>query len=260
MPDPFQQKQFWDQYKGAIYNASEIEFYEDITSEIFGIYGIPCEWYPVEIDVEDPQKRIFGEDPTKKFIKKYLVTALIEGDSVQENVIFNNFGMLHKIEFTIHLHIKTFVETVGRKPIIGDQFSFMNNLSQHVFEATHVTESSLGVKGNYFGHRTVYTVNCREREISAPEIGDGERYGHVDSEGNVLPNSPPDLLTPGGEIREKYKIPGLTKKKRKYSYASDNKEIQEVADGVDENGVVKLPGGRGIISRSGKLKPDWGNW
>lgn len=260
MPDPLQQKQFWDQYKGALYNASEIDFYENITQEIFSIYGVPIEYYPVQVDIEDPQKRIFGEDPTKKFIKKYVITAVIDGDSISENVIFNNFGMLNKVEFTIYVHKKTFFDLVGRMPIIGDQFSLMNNLSTQVFEVTYRTESTLGQKGNYFGHRTVYSLQCREREISQSEIGDGERYGHTDIQGNILPNAPPDLLTSEGQIREKYKIPGLSKENKRQSYKRDNEKIQEVADGVDEFGKPKLPGGKGIIKRSGKLKPDWGNW
>lgn len=260
MSHSLDQKKFWDQYKGSLNNEAEINFYEEIATEIFSIYGVPCEYYPVEVDIDDPQKRIFGEDPTKKFTKKYLLTAVIDGDSVQENFVFNNFGMLNKIEFTIHLHQKTFYELIGRKPIISDQFSFPSHISNKVFEVTHITESTLGQKGNYFGYRTVFTLQCREREISAPEIGDGERYGHIDSEGNILPNAPSDLLNSSGEIREKYRIPGLSKKDRNLSYKRDNEKIQEVADGVDEQGKPKLPGGRGIISRSGKRKIDWGNW
>ncbi|MEM2145123.1 MAG: hypothetical protein QW279_07165 [Candidatus Jordarchaeaceae archaeon] len=255
-----EQKTFWDQYKGSIHNASEIDFYEQQTLEIFNIYGVPCEWYPVEVDTTDPQKRIFGEDPTKKYIKKFLVTALIEGSSIQENVVFNSFGMLNKVEFVIYVHIKTFLDLIGRKPYISDQFMFMNNLSKQVFEVTNVLESTLGVKGNYFGHKTVFALNCREREISPAEIGDGERYGHIDSEGNPLPGAPPDLFDENGQIRQKYRIPGIDQSTKKKVYRGDNKEIQEVADGVDEHGNPKLPGGRGIISRSGKYKPDWGNW
>jgi hypothetical protein len=254
------QKNFWDQYKGAMANASEFGFYDDIATEIFNIYGIPTEWYPVEVDVANPQNRVFGEDPNKKYPRKVMVTAIIEGGSIQENVLFNQYGMLNKVEFTMHLHQQSFRDTVGRKPLPSDQFTFVKDLTTQVFEVMHVTESTLGVQGNIFGHRTTYTVIAKEREISPAEIGDGERYGHTDSEGNVLPNAPADLENVDGEIKEKYKVPGLTKDNRDGAYHGDNEAVQEIADGVDEHGNPVMPGGRGIISRSGKDKPDWGSW
>lgn len=252
------QKQFWDQYKGAMANAAEFEFYDNIATEIFNIYGVPVEYFPAEVD---PNKdRIFGEDPNKKYTRKIMTTGIIEGGAVQENVNFSMYGMMNKVEFTMHLHQQSFKDIAGRKPLPADQFTFVKDLTTQVFEVIHVTESTLGVQGNIFGHRTTYTLICKEREISPAEIGDGERYGHTDSEGNVLPNAPADLINPDGEIKEKYKVPGLTKENRDGAYHGDNEAIQEIADGVDENGNPVMPGGRGIISRSGKNKTDWGDW
>lgn len=253
-------KDFWSQYNGPADNGAELDFYDDMASEMFSIYGIPLEYYPVLADPE--RDRIFGEDPGKKFERKVLLTGLIDGAQVQENILFNQFGMLNKVEFIMALHYATALDVIGRKPLIADQFTFANGLTAQIFEVTHVTESTLGVQGNVFGRRTAYSLTCREREISPAEIGDGERYGFVDSEGNILPGAPADLFDENGNIREKYKVPGLTAANKRGAYHGDNEHIQEKADGVDVNGKPTVPGGRGIVSTSGKDRKnfDWGNW
>lgn len=259
-PDPMSAKDFWSQYNGNQDNGTELDFYDDMASEIFSIYGVPLEYYPVDADPE--RDRIFNEDPGKKFERKVMLTGIIEGNSVQENVLFNQFGMMNKVEFTMYLHYSTAIGQLGRKPLTADQFTFANGLTTQVFEVTHVTDSTLGVQGNVFGRRTAYALTCREREISPAEIGDGERYGFVDSEGNVLPGAPADLFDENGNIREKYKVPGLTAANKKGAYHGDNEHIQEKADGVDENGNATMPAGKGVVSVSGKDKKniDWGGW
>jgi len=259
-PDPMSAKDFWSQYNGNVENGAELDFYDNLASEMFAIYGVPVEYYPVEADPE--RDRIFGEDTQKKFQRKVMLTGLIEGSSVQENVIFNQYGMMNKVEFILHLHYATAIEQIGRKPLIADQFTFANGLTTQVFEVTHLTETTLGVQGNIFGRRTAYTLTCREREISPAEIGDGERYGYVDSEGNILPGAPSDLMDENGNIREKYKVPGLTSANKKGAYHGDNEAIQETADGVDADGNPITTSGKGTVSRSGKSTGnlDWGGW
>jgi hypothetical protein len=258
LDNPWEYKDFWHQFNGRQENNEEIEFWDDQVSEYFGVYGIPLKYFPT--DANKNSDRVFGEDTTQRRERVVHLTGLIEGGMVEENLLFNTFGQLNQVQFVMYVHIPTFVEHVGRKPLPSDQFTFVNDVTTMVFEVNHIDETTLGHEGNFFGYRSCYILNCRERELTQPIVGDGERFGVTDLQGNLLPDIPEDALVDdgSGRVREKYSVPGM--RNPDGTLRGDNDYIQNVADGVDEEGNDVLPEGKGIVSRSGDDKPDWGDW
>ena len=257
--DPWEYKDFWHQYDGQYDNEEEIQFWDDQAAEYFAIYGMKVKYYPIEVDLDEADI-IFGEQTTRSYGTVKHITGILEGLQMEENLFYNTFGQLNQVEFNMFVHRPTFFQVIGRKPQPGDQFTFVDDITTMVFEVNHLNESTIGTEGNFFGHRSSYILTAREREISQSVAGGGENYGPTDLQGNLLPDAPEDALVGdgSGRIREKYAVPGM--QNIEGSIRGDNDAIQEIADGVDEDGEDTMPGGQGIISRSGEDKPDWGDW
>lgn len=258
LQDPLAYKDFWHQFNGYFENEDEIEFWDDQIAEWFAIYGVPLKYFPVVVDAN--KDRVFGEDTTKTYTTVKHLTGWVEGGAYDENLIYNPFGQINQVDFVMYVHRNTFVKVIGRKPLTGDQFTFFQDVTTMTFEVNHLDETTLGQEGNFFGHRGCYVLTCKEREISQALIGEGETHGVTDPQGNLLPNIPEDALVGdgSGRIREKYKVPGV--QNIEGTIRGDNDYVQNVADGVDEDGEDFLPKGKGIVCRSGEEKADWGDW
>jgi hypothetical protein len=258
LDNPWEYKDFWGQFGGQFKNETEIEFFDDQIAEWFGIYGVPMHYYPVKVDVNSD--RVFGEDQTLSRSNVRLLTGIIEGGAIDENLIFIPYGQSNKVEFVMFVHQQTVLKQIGRRPLPNDQFTFKNDITTQIFEVNHVDETTLGAEGNFFGHRGAYVLTCMEREISQPVVGDGQRYGYTDLQGNIFDDAPEDVLVGdgSGRIREKYKVPGI--QNIDGTLRSDSDFIEKVTTGKNPDGTDALPKGRGIIFRPGTEKPDWGDW
>lgn len=257
--DPWEYKPFWHQFNGQFENQDEQGFWDDQLAEWMGVYGIPLKYYPAQIDIKKAD-RIFGEATDVSYGNVVHLTGVIDGNSIDENILYNAFGQLNQVEFVMYVHQQTFLKHVGRKPYPNDQFTLVHNVSSQNFEVVHTDESTIGTEGNFFGHRGLYVLTVRERTISQSTVGNGETYGVTDLQGNLLPNAPEDALVGdgSGRVREKYNVPGI--KNLDGSLRGENKIIREIVTGKDENGEDAMPAGKGIVYRQGTDKWDWGDW
>ena len=257
--NPLEYKDFWHQFNGQFENQDEQGFWDDQLSEWFGIYGIPMKYAAADIKIEDVD-RVFGEITNTRFPSVVDLTGIIEGASIDENIMYNGFGQLNNVEFVMYVHQLTFLKHVGRKPYPKDQFQLKNDVSTQTFEVIHTDESTIGTEANFFGHRGTYVLSCREREVSQSTVGQGEDYGVTDQQGNLLPNAPPDALVGdgSGRVREKYNVSGVNNVDG--SVRGDNEFINEVVTGKDKDGNDAMPDGKGIVYRQGTENPDWGDW
>jgi hypothetical protein len=238
---PLEYKDYFPQFTGEVNQGSEIEYLDNMIAEYFGIYGIPIDYYH---QITNPDKdRIFGEDDTKKYQQKYQLTCILKDGTVEESLLFNGFGQLNTIDFSMYIHIDTFKRLLGKghDPLPGDLFMFPNN-SKLKFEITNVVFTTLGTQGNVFGRKTCYDLTCKEAELSPATEGRGEQYGVTDSQGNLVPNAPADAILGDGtnRIADKYQVPQANPAGQQ----GDNKQIQKEADRV-------------VVKRNTEL---WGEW
>lgn len=226
---PLEYKEFFPQHTGELNQGSEIEYLDNMIAEYFGIYGVPIDYFH---QITNPNKdRIFGEDDTKKYQQKYQLTAILKDGSVEESLLFNGYGQLNTVDFSMYIHIDTFKRLLGKDhdPLPGDIFMFPNN-SKLKFEITNVVFTTLGTQGNVFGRRTCYDLTCKEAELSPATQGRGEQYGVTDAEGQLVPNAPTDAILGDGtnRVADKYQVPKPTTNAQK----GDNEQIQKEADRV----------------------------
>ena len=219
---PLEYKDYFPQFMGETAQGSEIEYLDNMIAEYFGIYGIPIDYFH---QITNPNKdRIFGEDDTKKYQNKYQLTAILKDGTVEESLLFNGFGQLNTVDFSMYMHIDTFKRLIGKDkdPLPGDLFMFPNN-SKLKFEITNVVFTTLGTQGNVFGRRTCYDLTCKEAELSPATTGRGEQYGVTDAEGQLVPNAPADSIIDdgSGRIADKYQVPKANPNGQK----GDNEQI-----------------------------------
>lgn len=283
---PLGYKKYFPNHTDRIGMEQEIEMYDTIAAEIFGIQGVPIDYYPADVNTEsDP---IFGEDANKKYARKHQLTAILKDGVVEETLLFNGFGLTNVVEFGMYIHINTFKGLFGqdRDPKPSDQFTFPTNTNLR-FQVAHVGFTTLGLEGNVFGHRTSYELVCKEAEISAADEGLGEQYGVIQPyvvkqdkvgctiqvvDGNyqledlsvqqcnvgetvwvLVDEVPCDAILPDGRIADKYKVP----KADLDSHKGDNEGIQEAADGQDNPDYNVDNRGQIIVPRD---RDYWGDW
>lgn len=282
---PLSYKRYFPNHTGRPGLENEIEMYDTMVAEIFGIQGVPIDYYPSVVDID--ADRIFGEDANRKYKRKHQMTAILKDGMVEETLLINGFGQLNVVEFGMYLHINTFKSVLGldRDPKPSDFFTFPTNTNL-LFEVMHVGFTTLGADGNVFGHRTCYELICREAETSVMDEGFGEQYGvvqpyiikpnkvgciiqiigdqdrledllvlecHVGKTVFILAdNAPDDAILPDGRVSDKYRMPRVTD-----AHKGDNDAIQKAADdpsnpdyNVDRRGEV-------IVQRDRSL---WGDW
>ena len=283
---PLGYKKYFPNHTGRLELDSEIDMYDTISAEIFGIQGIPIDYYPSIVN--ENADRIFGEDANKKYIRKHQLTAILKDGTVEETLLINGFGQLNVVEFGMYIHINTFKLLFGENqdPKPSDQFTFPHNTNLR-FEVSHVGFTTLGMEGNVFGHRTSYELICREAEVSAADEGVSEQYGVIQpyvvkqnkvgctiqivddsyqlkdlnvAQCNVgqtvwvlLENIPCDAILPDGRIADKYIVP----KPRIDAHKGDNAAIQEAADGQNNPDYNEDNRSPVIVPRD---RSYWGEW
>jgi len=250
--DPLYAKSHFGQHMGYQQQSNEIELYDNATAEYFAIYGIPIDYYPV---IADPNKDpVFGEDTNKSYLRKVKLTCYIDEEGFDEQLLYTGFGELNNIDFKIFIHLPTFIKQINRKPIVGDQFYLPHN-SSFVYEVSHSIHAALGRPGNIFGFKSCWVLNARQREVSSTDAGYAERYGVVDSQGNLRADAPADALVSdgSGRVADKYKVeqpvvsPNAT---------HDNDAIKLLSDGKIDPSTGQPEGGI-VIPRD---RSAWGDW
>jgi hypothetical protein len=226
---PLSYKEYFPQFTGEMNQGNEIDYLDDMIAEYFAIYGLPIDYFH---QITNPNNdRIFGEDDAKKFQDKRQLTCLLKDGAVEEAIIFNGFGQLNSVNFSMYIHINTWRRLVGlnRDPLPGDLFMFPKN-SKLKFEVANVVFTTLGTQGNVFGHRSCYDLTCKEATLSPATQGTGEQYGVTDAQGNLLPNAPADaIINDGsGRIADKYNVPAPATN----TQLGDNAAIEQAANDV----------------------------
>jgi hypothetical protein len=249
MSDPLDKTKYFPQGMGPQYQGNTISTFDKMQAEMINIYGVPMDYYPVEVDIN--KDIAFGEDTTKRYMRVHKIKGRIDNDGFDENLLYTGFGELNNIEFRIYLHLPTFLKMVGREPIAGDQFYLPFN-STFVYEVSHAVHAALGREGNIFGFKSLFVINARERAVTIHSAGYGERYGVVDSQGNLRPDAPADALVNdgSGRVASKYDV---QQPKASPLTMHDNEGIKKVIDGTDQGDGVAPP-----IADS--IKNKWGNW
>lgn len=253
---PLAKKKWFRQYSGPWEQRNEIEMYDNAISEYFQIYGLPIEYYPVEANHN--KDRIFGEDTTKRYIRKHDLTAIVKDGGFEENLVYNGFGEINQVEFQIYMHIPTFRKMINRDPLSSDQF-FLPHSSTIAYEVIHVDWMTLGLEGNVFGYKTTYLLTCKQREVSYDPLNNvGSQYGVVDGEGELMYNAPADAVIPDGtgRIRNMYNVRKPVLPVGGPEKYGDNEFIREVTEGIVNEETGEREGGF-IIKRE---KNWWGDW
>lgn len=242
--NPLGKKKYWNQFNGPLETNNEKMFFDAQASEYFEIYGIPVYYYPTIVN--ENKDRIFGEDTSKKYLRKHHLTGIIVGGQLEENLYYNGFGQINQVDFQIYFHRHTFLKHIGRVPLPSDHF-FLPNSSSLVYEVNHVDWTTLGQEGNFFGHQSGLLLTCKERIVS------GEQYGILDGQGNLLPEIDESVLLPDGRIPEKHNVRGpvLT-----LETAKDNEAIRDVTDGILNEETGEREGGITIKHN----RTEWGDW
>jgi hypothetical protein len=249
MADPLAYKKFFPQGTGPLHQNNEITTLDRMQAEQINIYGIPMDYYPVVVDTK--KDVAFGEDTTKLYLRKYAVMGKVDNDGFDENLLYTGFGELNNIEFRMFIHLPTFLSQVGREPIAGDQFYLPFN-STFVYEVSHAVHAAFGRDGNIFGFKSLFVLNCRERAVTIHSAGYGERFGVLDSQGNVRPDAPPDALVNdgSGRVAEKYNV---QQPQASPDLMDDNNDIKKKVDGTGQGDGIAVP-------LSPNIKEKWGGW
>lgn len=295
--NPLGKKGYFPQFTGYQNNRQTIEMYDRLITQDFEIRGIPCDY--VSSIVDENKDRIFGEDTTKKYIVKHKLTSILKEGQVEETLLFNGFGQLNTVEFSMYLHIGTFKNVLGvnQDPKPGDHFFFPHGNSNLGFEVMHVGFSTLGLEGNILGHRTLYEIVARERYVSEADEGVGEQYGVIQhviipeswigdtisliNDNNAIEtyvvnesmvgldirilvnNAPDDAILRDGRIADKYLVKGKNSRANK----GDNTFVREATEGIpgsEEEGAFNEDGTLNDVRQSGNVvsrdRSYWGDW
>jgi len=252
LDNPLQYKQYYNQFSGPWKQKNTIEMYDNALAQYFGVYGIPIDYYPVEVNYN--KDRIFGEDTAKRYIHKRQLTCIVKDGAFEENLVYNGFGEITQVEFQIYIHLPTFRKLVNRDPLSSDNF-YLPNSSNIGYEVVHVDWMTLGLEGNIFGQKNTYILTCKSREYSE------EQYGLLDQSGNLIPNAPADAYVPDGSLRiqDKYNVPIPKTTQATNSNdknASDNNEIANITEGIENQTTGVREGG--LTFKKNKIY--WGDW
>jgi hypothetical protein len=251
MKDPLGKTKYFPQGMGPQFQGNTMNTFDKMQSEMLNIYGIPMDYYPVEVDIN--KDVAFGEDTTKRYMRCHKIKGKIDNDGFDENLLYSGFGELNSIEFRIFLHLPSFVQMVGREPMAGDQFYLPYN-STFVYEVTHAVHAALGRDGNIFGFKSLFVINCRERTVTQHSAGYGERFGVIDSQGNIRSDAPADALVNDGSGRVSTKY-DVQQPKVSPNTMHDNELIKKLVDGDPTKDTS------GIATPSADfIREKWGNW
>lgn len=253
---PRKKKQHFRQYSGPWEQRNEIEMFDNAIAEYFAIYGLPIDYFPVEANYN--KDRIFGEDTTKRYLRKHELTALVKDGGFEENLVYGGFGELNQVEFQIYIHIPTFRKMVNRDPLPSDQF-FLPHSSTIAYEIIHVDWMTLGLEGNVFGYKTTYLLTCKQREVSYDALNNvGGQFGVLDGEGELMGNAPADAIIPDGSnrVRNKYTVRKPVLPDGGPEDYGDNAAIRDITEGIVNPETGERENGF-IIQRD---RSYWGEW
>jgi hypothetical protein len=249
MLDQIAKSKYFPQGMGPQFMGNTMTTMDKMQAEMIAIYGTPMDYYPVEVDVN--KDIAFGEDTNKKYLRKHQIKGKIDTDGFDENLLYTGFSELNNVEFRIFLHLPSFLKMVGREPIAGDQF-YMPFNSTFVYEVSHATHAALGREGNIFGFKSLFVINCRERIVTLHSAGYGERFGVLDSQGNLRTDAPADALVNdgSGRVAAKYDV---QQPKVSPDIMHDNDGVKKAVDGTGHGDGIAPP-------LDSETKNRWGNW
>jgi hypothetical protein len=295
--NPLGKKSWFTQFTGYENNKGAIDMYDSLIAQHFAIFGLPLDYVSAEVD--ENKDRIFGEDTTKKYIQKHKLTSILKEGQIEETLLFNGYGQLNTVEFSMYIHINTWKLVVGadNDPKPGDHFFFPHGNSNLGFEVMHVGFSTIGLENNILGQRTTYEIVARERYVSDADEGIGEQYGLIQTvfipeswvgdtitivdETNTLQqivvtedmvgtgvtimvnDAPDDAILPDGRIADKYIVEGANPRTNK----GDDEYIEEFADGEEGADPVDDYDDNGLlydVLKTGNVVPRdrslWAEW
>jgi len=144
--------------------------YEKHTEQMINIYGVTMFYFPVsEYDI-DGISRLWGEDINKKYLEKYTLKGITEGEN--DTFVFNRFGVdKTSAERTVFISRKAFSEITGRdEPMEDDMFQWtQNNIVYQVIEVTDQENIVLGKELTW-------------KLVATPRLVEGEVFGLDDCE------------------------------------------------------------------------------
>lgn len=188
--DPFKYDKYFGQFGGSYNNGREIDYFDKQQAEYAAIYGIPINYYTINVDdYKEGMDIIYGENSTPVWDRKFQMKALLDEYS-QEMVQWQGAGQIGTDEITLFIHKSTYDQLVGQRsaltpggperrggygPITRDMImTTHNNIVYEVITGgVHFMDSS----AQLFGHKFWYKCTLKQREVSPAQIGAGEQYG-----------------------------------------------------------------------------------
>ena len=208
--------------------------------QMINIYGVTMFYFPISEYDMDGIAKLWGEDPNKKYLEKYTIKGITEGEN--DNFVFNRFGVDKSgAERTVYISRKQFTDITGRQePLEGDMFQWTQN--QIIYEVTEVTDQEHIV----LGKETSWKL------IAVPRTVEGEIFGNDDCD------STRDQVVEQGVGSD-----GITECDRDQKPAGDGNVIED-PDNVQVPGPsVATTDDEQIIDSEKEnpfLRNSWGNW
>jgi hypothetical protein len=137
--------------------------FEKGVEQMINIYGVTIFYFPVsEYNLEGIAK-LWGEDPSKKYLEKYTLKGITEGEN--DSFVFNRFGVDKSgAERVVYLSKKQFREKTGREePLESDMFQWTQN--KIIYEVTEVSDQENIVLGTEMSWKLVAIPRMTEGEV-----------------------------------------------------------------------------------------------
>jgi hypothetical protein len=168
--------------------------FEKGVEQMINIYGVTMFYFPVsEYDLDGPSK-LWGEDPSKKYLEKYTLKGITEGEN--DSFVFNRFGVDKSgAERVVYISKKQFREITGRaEPLESDMFQWTQN--NIVYEITEVSDQENIVLGKEMSWKLIAIPRMTEGEVFGNDICEQIRDEVVDPGQNGEPVTECDKDTP----------------------------------------------------------------
>lgn len=168
--------------------------YEKGVEQMINIYGVTMFYYPVSEYDLDGMSKLWGEDPNKKYLEKYTLKGITEGEN--DSFVFNRFGVDKSgAERVVHISKKQFREITGRaEPLEDDMFQWTQN--KIIYQITEVSDQENIVLGKEMSWKLIAIPRMTEGEVFGNDLCDEVRDDVVDPGQNGEPVTECDKTNP----------------------------------------------------------------
>jgi hypothetical protein len=159
--------------------------YEKGVEQMINIYGVTMFYFPVSEYDLDGMAKLWGEDPNKKYLEKYTLKGITEGEN--DSFVFNRFGVDKTgAERVVYISKKQFREITGREePLESDMFQWTQN--NIIYEITEVTDQENIVLGKEMSWKLIAIPRMTEGEVFGNDVCEQIRDEVVDPGQNGEP-------------------------------------------------------------------------